>query len=637
MKKQLMLLMLFACSLVAKAQFANPYEYNNGNGLTVKVSPYLVIPSENGAPQNVLIYRDTIANANTFGIGVFGIFDASKYKGKEDEINYTINAQVKDHYNRNMDSSKVFELKMSFLTEYFGAEEKNQALEDASTEIGGHFYWSWKDSIANKGMSGHIQLNVDPQNFVYGKSGSEEIVKEHSQFDIRSRIKTGFPYDIAKYQGVTKYSVYDPDSTLICTKEIPLRMSADSLMNGQIQEDLICTVDSACKGSYKVVMEAPFLEKPAMWRVEVIDPLANASSQNPADATYRLKEKDFKNEGKGKGWNCNGNINPEYVNEVIGNSNYSAMVVRTKGYEGNGFSLTQKIDEMPQGYYKLSWPVIYQPCAIEKIQGNEPILAEIEANGFGEKAKHILACIGTIESVQKDSVDGFVSIVLPQSNKAFAYVQTMNAYKSEVMFQVKEDSVINIGIHKNHATLDDEVTAIGTPTLTYYGAGLPYGVVSFKNDSIYAAGDSLKIQVDLYDGVGKKVPEDNTIDMVFCKKLANGNFDTQNPVFSKQLKAPKKDCYDMSIKLPEGAEQLADGSYLLLIASLKDEKGYLLFEQKIFEIGNASAINEVMAEPAANTAKGNADKNIYNLAGMKVANSQQANGIIIQNGKKFAK
>ena len=50
-----------------------------------------------------------------------------------------------------------------------------------------------------------------------------------------------------------------------------------------------------------------------------------------------------------------------------------------------------------------------------------------------------------------------------------------------------------------------------------------------------------------------------------------------------------------------------------------------------------SAISEVIAEPTANTANGNADKNTYNLAGMKVSNSNHAKGIYIKGKKKVAR
>lgn len=627
--------MLFACSLVAKAQFANPFEYDNGKGISYQVSVVAFKGEE-----TVKIPQDTIMETNQIGLLVLGKFRPEKQtENKDSVLYYTLNGQVKDYYKRNIDK-KDFSVTMAFINDNMptipGGGESNSAMQVGTTEIGGHFYWEWTDSLEKGvGQKGHIQMNMKPVSEVYGKNGNVRTqLKEYSQLDIYTTIKTGFPYDIANYQGVTKYTVYAPDSSIICTKNIPLRMSADSTMNGQIQEDLICTVDSARKGNYKVVIDGPFLEKPVIWRIEVVDPLENASSQNPADATYRLIEPDFKNEGKGKGWKRQGNINPTYYNELNGDTKYSAMVVRTQGYEGNGFSLSQTVDKMPQGYYKLTWPVIYQPCAYSKLGEEAAVLADLEANGFSVKAKHILS--GAAVTVPKDAEEGYIALKLPQSDKAFAN-SLYYSYQNEITFQVKEDSLISIGVHKSHGTLDHEVTAIGCPTLKYYGAGLPYGVVSFEKDSLYAVGDSIKLEVGLYDGLGKKVAADNTIDMVICKKMADGNFDTENPIISKQMNAPKQDIYDLFIELPEDAKQLPDGNYLLLVASLKDGNDYLLLESKNIEVNNASAINEVIAEPTANTAKGNADKNTYNLAGMKVSNSNQAKGIYIKGKKKVAR
>ncbi len=627
MKKRLMLLLLFACSLVAKAQFANPFEYNNGKGLYYQIR--VMTRAVNGS--FAILPEDTIAETNEIGI-----VSAGTYSGKEiqdgDSICYTINAQIKDYYRRDMGNISDFGITMSFVN----SGEFHSPINWAATEIGGHYNWEWKDPIENVGQKGHIQMNMKPTSKVYGKNGyAETPLKEYCQLDIYSYINTGFPYDIANYQGVTKYSVYAPDSSLICTKEIAMRMSADSTMNGQVQQDLICSVDSASKGSYRVIMDGPYLEKPSTWLIEVVDPLEGASTLNPVDATYRLKEPDFKNEGKGKGWKCNGKINPTYFNEVIDNKQHSAMVVRTQKYEGNGFSLTQEVKKMPQGYYRLSWPVIYQPCDLTKMEGLDPVLAEIEANGFSAKSKHILA--GATETALNGEEEGFIALTLPQSDKALAKSMKNLSYQSDITFQVKEDSVISIGVHKSHGTLDSEMTAVGSPTLTYYGAGLPYGLVAFDNDSIYAAGDTIKAMVGLHDGVGKKVPEDNVIDLMLCKKMENGEFDTDHPIISKNVKAPREDKYDLSIELPEGTNKLPDGNYILIVASLKDEKDYLFVEGKRFEINAAAAINEVIAEPTAITAKGNADKNTYNLAGMKVSNSHQDKGIYIKGKKKVAR
>lgn len=631
MKKQLMLLLLFACSLVAKAQFANPFKYDNGKGISYEARVFVLTHDQ----KLLAVPQDTIVDENVLAFEVEGKLKGEEYPGKEEIISYRFNGQVKDYYKRDMSPLiRDFGVTLEFRNMGSG-EETLKPSNMSSTELGGHFYWEWKDSIEGFGQKGHIQMNLKPFSKVYGKNGDVEVCNEYSQLDIYSKIRTGFPYDIANYQGVTKYSVYDPDSTLICTKEIPLRMSADSTMNGQIQEDLICTVDSARKGTYKVVMEAPFLEKPIIWPIEVVDPLANASSKEPANATYRLKEPDFKNEGKGKGWKRSGNIKPTYFNGEVDKKDCSAMVVRAQGYEGNGFSLSQTIEKMPQGYYTLSWPVIYQPCDLKKMEGKEPVLAQIEANGFSANAKHILA--GAEVTDPKSGEEGMVALVVPQSDKAFALRLKNAKYQNEITFQVMEDSVINIGMHKSHGTLDNEITAIGCPTLNYYGAGLPYGTVTFPKDLTFAAGDSIKMTVGLYDGIGKKVSEDNIIEVHLLKQKEDGNFDKEEPVISIEVKAPKSGSYEPFIQLPEGESKLPDGNYCIAVLSLVENDICQLYEANGVVIKTASAINEVIAEPTANTAKGNADKNTYNLAGMKVSNSNQAKGIYIKGKKKVAR
>lgn len=632
MKKQLILLLLFACSLVANAQFANPFKYDSGKGFTYEIA----VAALSTESKLVNLPQDTIMETNQIMVAAHSIFNSLEYPGDEDSINYVIKGQVRDYYKRNMANGMDFNDTLLLINDKMPIPDEFYPMKSATTELGGHFYWEWEDTIAKIGQKGHIQMNMEPESYVNGMNGSSKSkLYEYRQLDIHSKIRTGFPYDIAKYQGVTKYSVYGPDSILIYTKEIPLRMSADSTMNGQIQEDLVCTVDSARKGTYKVVMEAPFLEKPTTWQIEVVDPLEGASSDNPADATYRLVESDFQNEGKGNGWKCSGNINPKYFNGEVDKKDCSAMIVRTQGYEGNGFSLSQTVDKMPQGYYKLTWPVIYQPCDLKNMEGKEPVLAEIEANGFSAKAKHILA--GAEMTDPKSGEEGMVALVVPQSDKAFALRLKYQDYQNEVTFQVKEDSVINIGVHKSHGTLDNEITAIGCPTLNYYGAGLPYGTVKFPKDLTVAAGDSIKMTVVLYDGIGKKVSEDNIIEVYLLKQMEDGKFDTEKPLIGIELKAPKADAYEPFIQLPEGESRLPDGNYYVVVMSLLENGTHQLNDANLIAIKSASAISEVIAEPTANTANGNADKNTYNLAGMKVSNSNQAKGIYIKGKKKVAK
>lgn len=631
MKKQLFLLLMFACSLVAKAQFANPFEYDNGKGITYEAHVFAMTD----ANPDVIVPQDTIIEANKLGFTAVGSYIYKEQQGNDYFYGYTFNGQVKDYYKRDMGPNPEFGVVLDFAN----AESEGQLVEAftiVSTDLGGHFYWEWKDSIEGFTQNGHVQLNMQPLSIITGKNGnSEEKLYEYRQLDIYSKIRTGFPYDIANYQGVTKYTVYAPDSSIVCTKEIALRMSADSIMNGQIQEDFVCSVDSARKGTYRVIMDAPFLEKPQVWQIEVIDPFVNATSHDPVDATYRLRESDFKNEGKGNGWNYTGNKTPTYFNGKVNNNNGTAMVVRTQGDEGNAFSLSQTVNKMPQGYYKLTWPVIYQPCNLAKMEGNEPILAEIEANGFSVKAKHILA--GAQVTEPKNGEEGIVALAIPQSDKAFASRLNYQKYQNEITFQVKEDSVINISMHKSHTTLDNEITAIGGVTLKYYGAGLPYGGVTFYRDSLYAAGDSIKMTVTLGDGLGKKVPSSNTIEAYVLKQKEDGNYDAENPVIIKQMAAAKEGSYDMFIELPEGDTQLPNGNYLLLVRSLKEEGDYLLLDSKIFDINNSTAINEITADPTDNAAKGNADKNIYNIAGMKLSNSRQTKGIYIKGKKKYVR
>lgn len=541
--------------------------------------------------------------------------------------------EVHDYYGRNLQGVKddplmtyrLDDCSSEFLED--GTEGYSPSQVFAGTEIGGHYNWSWSVNNGIGEESGHVQLNCAPKNLIWGlNDDGESELKEYKKLTIRSKINTGFPYDVAKYQGKAKYTVYSPDSAVICQKEIDLRISPDSTMNGQLQEDIVCEVDSARHGDYHVVFEAPFLDKPQSWKIEVVDPLAGASSKNPVNATYRLIESNFKAAGKGKGWNYSGSVAPTYYIDSV-SARLTVMIVRPAEDGGdNAFTLTQSINKMPQGFYTLTLPVAYQPCVFNKMQFNEEILAIIDANGVSKKAKHILANGGLVNSVDRFGGE-YSSLAAPTNDIAFG--SCIPQYTQKVVFEVKEDSLLTIGVHKNHTDSLGEITVIGAPELMFYGDALPYGTVEFPQDSVFAAGDSLKTTVKLYDGLGGKVPADNQIQLLIAPVTEQGTLDREHVLLSLEEEAGKAGVYDMSVALPE-ADKLPVGTYALVIASLQINGKYELIENKTFQVKGATAIEEVKA-----TAYEAAP--IYNLSGVRQNSNTDVKGIYIQGGKKFLK
>lgn len=628
-------MLLTLCTLAVQAQqFQNPLTHKTGNYSVFTVG---VSISEGDNPASGIstpLPKDTIMPLGMFQVTV-GIGWRAEEDHNDEDLEFLrsilATVEVHDYYGRNLQGVKddplmtyrLDDCSSEFLED--GTEGYSPSQVFVGTEIGGHYNWSWSVNNGIGEESGHVQLNCDPKNLIWGlNDDGESELKEYKKLTIRSKINTGFPYDVAKYQGKAKYTVYSPDSAVICQKEIDLRISPDSTMNGQLQEDIVCEVDSARHGDYHVVFEAPFLDKPQSWKIEVVDPLAGASSKNPVNATYRLAERNFKEAGKGKGWKYSGSVAPTYYSDSAIVS-MSAMVVRPAEDGGdNSFTLTQTISKMPQGFYTLTLPVAYQPCAFDKMQFNEEILAFVDANGVSKKAKHILTNVTRNTSVNSN---GATHIALEVPSNDIAFANSMSKYTQKVVFEVKEDSLITIGVHKNHTDSLGEITAIGAAELMFYGDALPYGTVAFPQDSVFAAGDSLKTTVVLYDGLGGKVPADNQIQLLVAPVTEQGTLDREHVLLSLEEEAGKAGEYDMSVALPE-ADKLPVGTYALVIASLQINGKYELIENKTFQVKGATAIEEVKA-----TAYEAAP--IYNLSGVRQNSNTDVKGIYIQGGKKL--
>lgn len=635
--RKLLLLLLTLCTFAAQSQqFQNPLIYKTGNYSVFTVGVSMSEGEEFGSAISTALPKDTIMPLGVFMINVGIGWRAEEDHNDEDlEFLRTIEASVEvhDYYGRNLQGVKedplmtyrLDDTSSDFLED--GTEGYSPKQVFVGTEIGGHYNWSWTVNNGIGEESGHVQLNCNPKNAIWGlNDDGESELKEYKKLTIRSKINTGFPYEVTKYQGKAKYTVYSPDSVVICQKEIDLRISPDSTMNGQLQEDVVCEIDSARHGDYHVVFEAPFLDKPQSWKIEVIDPLAGASSKNPVDATYRLAERNFKEAGKGKGWKYSGSVAPTYFTDSAIVS-MSAMVVRPAEDGGdNSFTLTQTVSKMPQGFYTLTLPVAFQPCTFAKMQFNEEILAFVDANGVSKKAKHILTDVARNTSVNSN---GATHIALEVPSNDIAFANSMSKYTQKVVFEVKEDSLITIGVHKNHTDSLGEITAIGAAELVFYGDALPYGTVAFPQDSVFAAGDSLLTTVKLYDGLGGKVPEDNQISLLIAPITEQGTIDRDHILLTKEENADKAGEYDVSVVLPADGECPA-GEYVLFVASLVHDGKYEVNEYKVIQIKGATAIEEVRADAGANEVAP-----IYNLSGVRLSKDENLKGVYIQGGKKL--
>ena len=634
--RKILLLLLTLCTLGAKAQFQNPFKYNVTDNLWINSSVVMFYIDK---PLNsVNLPQDTIIPLGIFHL-TGGFHSELAEKLSEADMNFlktlAIDFKIHDYYDRTIlqtdDTRKdsLFTYRVDTLELEFvdSADDFTKVQsEDIGTDIGGHYYWSWTANNGIKGMSGHVQLNHDPSDFVWGQNGTDQKnLIEYNKLSIYSKFNTGFPYDIAKYQGKAKYTIYNPDSVVICQKEIDLRISPDSTMNSQKQQDLIFELDSALHGKYKVLFEAPFLEKPKTWTIEVVDPLAAASSKNPVSAAYRFAESNFKEAGKGKGWKYTGSVKPTYYTDEKDPAK-SVMVVRPEANGGgNAFSLTQSVSKMPQGFYKLKVPVAYQPCKLTDMLGDVEILASFEANGYTKKGKNILAG-ATIDSV-KIGEELYTTYKVPSNDKSFA--ENLPKYTQEILFEVKEDSIVRIGVHKSHTDSIGEITAIGAIDLLYYGAGLPYADVAFPQEKEFAPGDSIKTTVQLHDGVGCKVFAGNTINIVIGHLDEQGKLDSEHLIHSKQLEADKSGFYDLSFVLPADKEY-QKGDYMIYVSTLMHDDKYECEEGITFKVKGATGIQEVKGaayDPAT----------VYNLSGVRQSKASDTKGVYIQGGKKYLK
>lgn len=625
MRKSLLLIAFALSTLFAKAQFMNPHVYDDKDyvHLQITASYRLADNSTVNLPQDATIDMGKFS----FGLGM----DYKIREAPQEAIDFVANlecsGQILDYYGNPLtdkDNNPVWNFQNLFGQQ--GREEHQASVAEYDIPSGGHYNWSWKTNHESIAQSGHIQVNTEPQLKMAAVNKKFGEPAPNAPMVLRSMINTGFPYDIDKYQGNAKYTVYGPDDNVVCELEVKLNFDSEKPMMEQYQEFTVGTIESAAEGIYKVRVEAPFLNEPAEFHFIVEDKMPTATSENGVDATIRLKEYDFSSEGKGDGWVYTGTAEPTYLVRNAGHFNsLSTMTVRSEfGQPGDAFSLTQTISNMPQGFYTLEWPVAYKPCNLKVADSNAEILASIEANGVKADAANIM--IGAVTSTVEEGDEEYTIIKIPSNDAALiGLMNGKNAlYKTKVTFEVKEDGIINLGVNKAASTLTDDMTVIGEPILTYHAAGLPYGKVRFPSQTEFNTGDIIDIKVELYDGVGNQIPSDNSIAVIVAPVTAQG-VDINNPIFADEMEAGKENYYTVSVTIPEASE----GAYALLVASLQNGEDFEVKEMMQIEITDASSVQQVTAKPA------NGSENIYTMSGVKLLTPANTQGVYIQGGKKI--
>lgn len=626
MRKSLLLIAFALSTLFANAQFMNPYSYKDKDFLTISISgAYTGEKSSDPAAMP----QDTIV-----GKGVFGFSYAIIWQLEEASVEtmkfatrFAYEGQLHDHYNKQ--PFETFSLK-SEIKPFADPHGVLQNFKMWGIDLGGHYYWSLKANDGSVDQNGHFQVNTDPvvslkaTNIQHGKP------VPNAQMIIMSTIRTGFPYDLANYQGNTKYTVFDPDSNIVKVTEAPIKFSPDSTMMEQTQEDLVDFMQSTKEGIYNVMVEAQYLKEPIWFRIPVVDSLAMATSEKGVEASLRLKEPTFVIYEKPEYWKYNGTAEPTYFIDFSRKKSelYSAMIVRSEeGQPGGAFSVTQSVGDMPKGFYTLEWPVAYQPRQIKDVRADDEILAYIEANGVKADAVNILA--GAKEEIVEDEKKKFIRTTLPANNDAVVGKMFREAYSytAKVTFEVVEDGMITIGVHKAASTLADDATFIGEPVITYFGSGLPYGSVRFPSQTEYKPGDEIAIKVNLHDGIGNPVPADNNI-IVMVAPVTDKGVDFEHPIIYKEEPAGAQDNYDVTLNIP-AASEVQNGQYAIAVASLENGDEYIVSEMMQIEITGASAIQQVKADSAK--------ADIYTLSGIKLLTPSDAKGVYINDGKKVMK
>ena len=540
-----------------------------------------------------------------------------------------IHHEIKTYYNIKV-KENTFELKDIDIED--ARHSENTVRNDYSRwfeDIGGHYYWSWNTLDGAHSQSGHIQMNRSSSCVISGDREGKSDCYQYCPLHFKAKINTGFPYDVKKYQGVAHYTIYAPDSSLVCKKDIQMSLSDDSVMMGHIIVHDIFTVDSAMIGQYRVVVEADYTDKPQTWIVAVADPFAGASSSKPVDATFRLPASDF-NESTRKAWTYSGAVTPTYLDK----GKVSAMIVNSGETKGNAFRLSQSISKMPKGVYKINWPVTYQPCGISDITYTEEILANVEANGYNVKATHFLAKADTTTITSGDDV--YIRIEAPANDIARSYAASKVKNSKDLIFEVREDSVLTIAVDKQSTELTGEVTAIGPVNIMFYGKGRPYGEVKFGNDTVFCAGDTIHATVTLHQGIAEQIQNDNKIVVYVAKAIANDNtyVPSNDIIATTEVNAKYADTYNIGMKLPDSIKGGNDDKYFIFVGSLKYNEGFELLSNRIITIKGEDA-TAIANTTASNSAK--SSSSIYNIAGQKVKSKSQAGKVYIKNGRKYLK
>lgn len=600
-------------SIMAESKFTNPLTISLGKVSTFKLvaADYTTHP----LAQDTVLQLQPIAllvNANVVTADV-SPEALQKVKSRLVEMN------IKDVYGRIQ--------KQDFVNtdSLFEELEYSQAFNETLMTIlgtgrAGHYTWYSGFLNTDTCISGKIQFNVKQRTDISGSSEGSRDLFNTKPLTLNYKIGSGFPYDVKKFQGTAHFTVLDPDSIEVGKYDIKMNASNDSVLLEYIQEGMICEIDSAKEGRYAVVLTADWLTGSQTYFLDVTDPLKEASSSKVVDATYRLKDSKF-DEKTRSAWNYSGSLTPEYAVE----KNSSAMVVKKMGTsDDESFSISQKIYSMPQGWYQLKWNAFYQPCNIKQMRISYPVMASITANTESMPMAHVFDG----PSVSEDGDYSTVSI--PANASGAQNVFGAHKYENTLNFCVGQDSIVVLGANAKASELNGVLTAIGRPMLFFHGKGLAFGQISrAQADSVFAAGDSVKYNVTLIDGIGKKVPEDNIIRFVVCKGM---ELKTDSILLADSLKAGQAGDYVVGFQIPE-ADKYYNGVYSVFIVSIHEDGEYQAkMNDKIFlkDGKTPTKVTSVVQEKKSSNYT-------YDLNGRRINKLSSHKGVYIRNGKKIVK
>jgi len=486
----------------------------------------------------------------------------------------------------------------------------------------GHHRWKIAKGENDILMSGNVVMERKAQVNIQGSNGKDEIIETQS-FDVISKIRSGFPYNVEDFQGKVHYKVLAPDSTVVYDNDLQLNASSDSTLLEYIQVDNLCRVENSIKGTYMVELtNAPWIEGgKETHMIWVMDPFMGASSQNPRDVTMVVKNTSFADDFKD--WNYEG---PER-HEIATRDESTAVMIGSPSADPReeGFSLEQTIDSVPAGWYKLLWNAYYQPGATSAMKMNDPVLAEIYANKQAQPLEHIYNC-----PLVEETSD-FIQVKIPKD--ANSAIEALHGrYANELVFEQKEGGPLTIGTRAQASIIYGATTAFGTPSLWYYGEGKAYGKVEYlSSDTIFAPSDSIQYFVLLMDGIGVAVPDTNK---VWIHMYNSETFTKENLVLDSVYTTAKAGNYRLYFNLPDSAN-FKPGKYYINAGTLHNGKEYeaeatTRIELKFKE--NQTAVKNVAVDPRKSSSR------TYDLSGRRVnAAATRKGNVYINSGKKTIK